>query len=114
MHMHVNFEAPPKSDLGCHRKLHPVAFDNCLHSMLQSVFERQIAHVLWRAHRGMVLFLLLVHLEGTVLGQGNVGFHGCQVKNTKQLTILQCNLGTPPEAHERGNLPAVDCFSQNS
>ena len=36
----------------------------------------------------MVQFLVLVHLEGTGLGQGNVDFHGCQTKSRKQLTLL--------------------------
>ena len=75
---HVNLEARLNSVLGCHLKLHPVALDGCLHSTLHSVFERQIVYVPWQAHRGMPQFLLLVHLEGTGLGQGNVGFHGCK------------------------------------
>ena len=111
---HVTLEARLNSVLGCHLKLHPVALDGCLHSTLHSVFERQIVYVPWQAHRGMPQFLLLVHLEGTGLGQGNVGFHGCKEKSRKQLTILQCNLGTPPEAQECGKLPTIHGFSQHS
>ena len=85
---HVNLEARLNSVLGCHLKLHPVALDGCLHSTLHSVFERQIVYVPWQAHRGMPQFLLLVHLEGTGLGQGNVGFHGCKEKSRK---LLSCS-----------------------
>ena len=113
MHRHVNSEALPNSDLGCHLRLHPVALDGCLHSMLLSLFERQIGHVLWRAHRGTVQLLQVVHLKGNGLGHANVGLHGCQEKNRKLLTILQCNLGTPLEAQECGKLPAVNCFSRH-
>ncbi len=68
VHRHVNSEAVPNSPLGCHLRLHPVAFDGCLHSTLLSIFERQIGHVLWKAHRGTVQFLQFLHLTGVDMG----------------------------------------------